>query len=83
MPAQQVSKVLTENKDLTQEQIDLIDNVVPAEKIKNLFNRDNFDNIKFYVRDHGNQQFLNENLAQFIMLYINIGLKHPFEYVIA
>lgn len=83
VPAQQVSKVLTENKDLTQEQIDLIDNVVPAEKIKNLFNRDNFDNIKFYVRDHGNQQFLNENLAQFIMLYINIGLKHPFEYVIA
>lgn len=83
VPAQQVAKVLSETKDLSEDQIELINNVANSEQIKKIFNKNNFDSIKFYIRDIGNQTFLAEHINQFLILYIDLGIKHPFEYLLA
>ena len=41
------------------------------------------NNLKFHIRDYGNQEYLQEHKLAFLALYIQLGLTHPKSYLIA
>ena len=80
IPLQQVSFVLANDRDLTPEQNELIDQVIDRTYIKELYNPTFADNMKELVRA-GNPQYLEDHKTDFLKLWISLGLKYPGDYL--
>lgn len=81
VPGQQICKVLFETEDITEDQKKLISNVADINKLKQNYNKNSFDNIKFYIKQYGNQNFIQSNVNEFLWMYVEQGLNHPWEYL--
>lgn len=81
IPLQQVSRVVVDEKKLTEKQVELINKVMDIDIIKERYNYNISDPIKFYIRDYGDLDYLTSNKFDYIKLYIEIGLKYPTEYI--
>ena len=80
IPLQQVSCVLANDRDLTPEQNELIDQVIDRTYVKELYNPTFADNMKELVRA-GNPQYLEDHKTDFLKLWISLGLKYPGDYL--
>lgn len=80
IPTQQITAVLCNDRELTQEQQQQIENVIDLTHIKALYDSHYADNIKELVRA-GNQDYLIAHKGEFLKLWIQLGLKYPGDYL--
>ena len=80
IPTQQIAAVICNDRELTKEQLSLIENVVDLTYIKDLYNPTFADNMKELVRA-GNQPYLSTHKKEFLKLWIELGLAYPGDYL--
>lgn len=82
VPTQQIAAVICNDRPLSEEQLALIESVVDLTYIKDLYVPGFADNMKELVRA-GNQDYLISHKKEFLMLWIELGLKYPGDYITA
>jgi hypothetical protein len=80
IPMQQITAVICNDRELTPNQLALIENVVDLTYIKDLYNPTFADNIKELVRA-GNEDYLVEHKGDFLKLWLELGLQYPGDYL--
>lgn len=83
LPGQQIARVVMECDDLEDQQLDMINQVLNLDELREWYRKDYFDPLKFHIREHGNQQYIKDNYSAFVNLYILLGFKHPDKYIAA
>ncbi len=81
IPLQQIARTLIEHDDLTEEDLDLIENVVSKDRMCEVYYPIYSDPEKDLIRHEGSQDYIRENKMQFAFLYIRLGLKYPDSYL--
>lgn len=82
IPAQQISRVIVQNKPVTEEQDAFLNHILDTSKIKDLYNPYVSDGFKRLVRA-GDETYLEEHFTEFLKVYVQIGLEYPMDYLIA
>lgn len=80
IPTQQIAAVICKDRELTPEQLAMIENVVDLTYIKDLYNPTFADNMKELVRA-GNQDYLAAHKGEFLKLWADIGRSYPGDYL--
>lgn len=80
IPTQQVAAVICNDRELTDEQLDLIEHVVDLTYIKDLYVPYYADNMKELVRA-GSQDYLAAHKKEFLSLYLKLGMTYPGDYL--
>lgn len=80
IPAQQIARVVADGKKLTQEQEELLSQVVEVSAIPEAYNAIISNPIKDLVRASGNQDYIKANKFEFIKFYFQLGFTYPWEY---
>ena len=83
IPAQQIARVVVNGHELSEEQSELLGQVVDIDRIPETYVSYISDNIKNLVREKGNQDYIKTHRLEFIKLYFELGLEHPKSYVYA
>lgn len=81
IPAQQIARVIKDEKELTSNQKELLNKVIDIDKIPDYYVSFFSDPIKDLVREKGNQDYLKEHSKEYLNLYIQLGLKYPQKYI--
>ena len=81
IPAQQIARVITDEKEITIEQKELLSEVIDIDEIPTYYVSYFSDPIKNLVREKGNQEYLKEHSKEYLNLYIQLGLKYPQKYI--
>ena len=80
IPIQQVSCVLVNDRELTPEQLQLIDQVIDRNHVKNLYNPEFADNMKELVRA-GHPEYLEAHKKEFLKLWLDLMFRYPGDYL--
>lgn len=80
VPAQMLSRVLVNDRELSADDMYEIKHVVDLTYIKELYVPDYGDNIKELIRA-GHPEYLESHKGQFLKMFIRIGLKYPADYL--
>ena len=81
IPAQQIARVVVDGNELSEEQKELLEQVVDIERIPETYANYISDNIKKLVREKGNQDYIKTHKVEFIKLYFQLGIEHPKSYI--
>ena len=81
IPIQQVARDVVENKDFTEEQYRLLNQLADVERIPETYLWYISDPMKELMREKDYQQALSEHKADYIKLYFSRLVKHPWTYV--
>ncbi|MDE6789023.1 MAG: hypothetical protein K2J47_06855 [Ruminococcus sp.] len=82
LPAQQIAAVVRD-KEITDEQRELLSNIVDVSLIPERYTPNISDSIKNLVRETDNQEYITEHKTEFLKLWIQLGLEYPETYIIA
>ncbi|MCM1136870.1 MAG: DUF6020 family protein, partial [Clostridium sp.] len=82
IPIQQLTAVICNDRELTEEEKALIENVVDLTYIKKLYDPYYADNIKELVRA-GHQDYLSGHIWEYAKLWASVGLRYPSDYLTA
>lgn len=80
IPLQQISAVICNDRELSGEQLELVENVIDLTYIKELYVPHYADNMKELVRA-GNQDYLSAHKWEFFKLWIDLGCRYPADYL--
>lgn len=80
IPTQQIAAVLCNDREISEEQTALIENVIDTTYIKELYNPTFADNMKELVRA-GNQEYLALHKREYFKLWVSLGMKYPADYL--
>lgn len=80
IPTQQIAAVICNDRELTKEQLALIENVIDLTYIKDLYNPTYADNMKELVRA-GDQGYLVNHKKEFFKLWLTLGITYPGDYL--
>lgn len=83
IPAQHIARAISDGAELTDEQYNLLSEVVDVEKIPERYYKYISDSIKGLVREKNNQEFIANNKLKFLKLWVEIGLENPRSYILA
>ena len=83
IPLQQIGRTLRDCDDFETEELELISKVVDPKDLGEKYWPDSSDPIKEFIREAGNEAELVDNKWVYFKLYLEIGLRHPFEYLVA
>lgn len=83
MPTQHVLCAYLKGGRLTEEEIEMIDRVVPADEVGDYYNPRLFDPVKNFIRTSGNQQAIADNKWEYLKLWFKVGLRNPLQYLVA
>ena len=81
IPLQQVARVISEGGELTPEELELIEEFADTETICQEYRPEISDPIKNLVRASDARNAIKENPMPYLKLWVNLGLRHPGEYV--
>ncbi len=81
VPLQQVTRTLKNENDLSDEQLELLSKVADIDAVTQRYDPYLSDPVKFYIRDHGNQEYIQDHKLEFIALYLKLGITHPKSYI--
>ena len=81
MPTQHLLCAYKRGGSLTQEEIDMLEAVVPLAQIDDYYNPYLFDMTKNYIREHGNQQVIADHKGDYAKLWLRVGLRNPMLYL--
>jgi hypothetical protein len=80
IPTQQIAAVICNDRELTEEQLALIEEVVDLTYIKELYNPTYADNMKELVRA-GNEAYLASHKKEFFKLWVELFAAYPGDYL--
>ncbi len=83
IPLQQISRVVHEGKDLGKNNYEYIDEILGVDEIKQTYVTFISDPIKNLARGKDANKILDDNLLKFIKIWASIGIKNPYEYIVA
>ena len=81
IPIQQIARVIAEENEITDEQKELLNQVIDVEKIPETYNNRLSDPIKELIRAKDNQEYIQSHIPDFIKLYVQLGLRYPHLYI--
>ena len=82
IPMQQISRVIVEkNDEISEDDRKTIENVISLDDVIAHYNPIIHDPIKNTIREHGDQDYINEHFLDFVFLYLRWGIKYPMLYV--
>lgn len=82
IPLQQVARVIKEGGNLTAEEYELLEQIVDVEEIPSVYKDYISDPIKTAVRAK-NPAYFQENLSQYLKLWVQLGRQYPGLYLFA
>jgi len=80
VPLQQVSRVIVDGCELTEEETELVSKVLDIEEVPQLYVNWLSDPIKLEFRSNDTAYF-EEHFGEYVKLWIKLGLRYPGEYV--
>ena len=80
IPVQQIARVIADGKELTEEQKQILEQVMDIEKIPEKYKSYISDPIKELVREK-NQNYIKEHALDFVKVYLQLGIKYPHKYI--
>ncbi|MDE6004440.1 MAG: hypothetical protein K2G88_03540 [Oscillospiraceae bacterium] len=83
IPAQQIACTIRDGGELTDEQQELLSQVVDISQVPVRYAPQISDSIKNLVRETDNQEFIKTHKFEFLKLWIDLGLKYPKSYLYA
>lgn len=81
IPAQQIACVIAKGGEISEQALDELSQVVALDKVAETYNRHTSDPIKKLVRATDNMEYITEHGSEFAKLYIETGLKNPYDYL--
>ncbi|MDE7354568.1 MAG: hypothetical protein K2O06_16180 [Acetatifactor sp.] len=81
VPLQQIARVEVEQHDFSEQQRELIEQIINMEEISDTYTAWLSDPMKELVRKKGNQQYITSHKVAYIKLYFETGIKHPWTYI--
>jgi len=81
MPVQHLLCTYARGGNLRAEEVEMMEAVVPLEKIDEYYNPYLFDVTKNYIRENGNQQVIADNRGAYAKLWLDVGLRNPMLYL--
>ena len=82
VPVQQISRVIVQERPISEEQSTFLNHILDTSKIQELYNPYVSDGFKRLVRA-GDETYLEEHFMEFLKVYVQIGLRYPVDYLIA
>lgn len=83
MPTQHILCAYLKGGELTEEEIEMIDQVAPVERVGDYYNPWLFDPVKNFIREEGNQQVIEDNKWEYFRMWLKVGLRNPLQYIVA
>lgn len=83
MPVQHLTCAYLKGGELTEEEVSMIEAVVPTNRLEGAYNPYLFDPVKALIREEGNQQVIEERKWEYFKLWFRVGLRNPLQYVVA
>lgn len=83
MPTQHILCAYLKGGELTEEEIGMIDRVVPVDEVGEYYNPWLFDIVKDFIRTSGDQQVIADNKWEYFKLWFRVGLRNPLQYMVA
>lgn len=83
MPTQHILCAYLKGGELNAGEIEMIDRVVPVDEVGDYYNPWFFDIVKNFIRASGNQQVIADNKWEYFKLWLRVGLRNPFQYLVA
>ncbi|MDD6811854.1 MAG: DUF6020 family protein [Lachnospiraceae bacterium] len=81
MPTQHILNAYLNGGTLTQEELELLNEVIPMDTVASYHNPYYFDIVKNYIREAGNQEVIAGNKGAFFKLWLQVGLRNPKQYL--
>ena len=81
IPIQQVARVIADGKELTEDQRELIEQVIPMELVEKDYKSYISDPIKGVLSKAEAGAYLQERKGDFFKLWLTLGMRYPGEYV--
>ncbi|MDE6405639.1 MAG: hypothetical protein K2M20_08310 [Lachnospiraceae bacterium] len=81
MPTQHLLCTYVRGGNLREEEVEMLEAVVPLEQIDDYYNPYLFDMTKNYIREHGRQQIIADNKGAYAELWLKAGLRNPMLYL--
>lgn len=82
IPGQQISRVLMQERELTEEQSQFLNQIMDTSRMAEGYNPHVSDWFKRLVRMK-NPEYLSEHFDEFLKVYVQLGLKYPGDYLLA
>lgn len=83
MPTQHILCAYLKGGELTEEEVEMINRVVPADMVGEYYNPYLFDIVKNFIREEGNQQVIEEQKWEYFKMWFRVGLRNPLQYMVA
>lgn len=80
VPVQQIARVISENRELSAEETELLSRILDIEEIPELYKPYISDPIKHEIRTKGLDYFI-ANKATYLKLWVSLGLRYPGDYI--
>lgn len=81
IPIQQVSRVVYDGCELTDEERNKVFTLVEEDIIKEKYKPNISDNMKGIIQIHRRDDYFKENINDYIKLYVDLGMRYPTEYI--
>ena len=81
MPTQHLLCAYKRGGNLTQEEVEMLEAVVPLAQIDEYYNPYLFDMTKNYIREYGNQSVIADHRGDYAKLWLRVGLRNPMLYL--
>lgn len=81
VPMQQIARVVSEGKELTETEIELLEEIFWMDKLGAMYNPQTVDPVKFETFRYDQVGYIQENLGAYLKMYASIGLRYPGEYL--
>lgn len=80
VPMQQIARVIACGYELTEEQIALVNQTISVEKVAELYVPWVIDPLKVALWE-SDLSYLNDHMDDYFKLWINLGIRYPWEYI--
>jgi len=81
VPMQQVARVVSEDRELTEQEIDLLSKIFWLDKVPDLYDPLTVDPIKFETFRYDQVPCIMENSREYLRLYFSLGFRYPGDYL--
>lgn len=81
VPMQQVARVVSEGRELTEQENELLGEIFWMDKVADYYDPLTVDPIKFETFRYNQVPYILENKGDYLKLYFSLGLKYPGDYL--
>ena len=81
VPMQQVARVVSEGRELTEQENELLGEIFWMDKVADYYDPLTVDPIKFETFRYNQVPYILENKGDYLKLYFSLGMKYPCDYL--